>query len=195
MPSTVTCDYGGSYALQCCHELLKIDTASHTVWAATFKEKLFLLRVNTDKTEGNFQFQTMNKIRGCYSIKDHMKKRQENNYKHRSACKHSQQFTYFTDRHAALTISPLLQRQDNSYIHEFVSSSLIHRAASTHCCLCLAPSFFHSLTEFLCYFPPPNPFSYPSRCRVTSTQQSGTQHRHCPPKYALASDLRTYGLF
>lgn len=52
-PSTVTCDYGGSYALQSCHEPLKIDTASHTVWAATFKEKLLLVSLKTDKTEDN----------------------------------------------------------------------------------------------------------------------------------------------
>lgn len=39
-PSTVTCDYGSSYALQSCHEPLKIDTASHTVWAATFKREI-----------------------------------------------------------------------------------------------------------------------------------------------------------
>lgn len=33
----VTCHYGGSNALQSCHKLLKIDTASYTVWTATFK--------------------------------------------------------------------------------------------------------------------------------------------------------------
>lgn len=39
---SVLCHYGDSYALQSCHELLKIDTTSRTVWAATFKEKLLL---------------------------------------------------------------------------------------------------------------------------------------------------------
>lgn len=48
-PSTVTCHYEGSYALQSCHELLKIDTTSHTVWAAAFKEKLLLLRTLTQQ--------------------------------------------------------------------------------------------------------------------------------------------------
>lgn len=56
-----------------------------------------------------------------------------------------------------------------------------------HGCLCLAPSFFHSLTGLLRYFPPPNPFSSPSRCRVTSqTRSRGGSSQRC----ALTSDLR-----
>lgn len=74
-PSSVTCDYGGSYALQSCHELLKIDTASHTVWAATFKEKLLLVTLETDKTEEetctyweNYTLKIMNKIKASDSL-------------------------------------------------------------------------------------------------------------------------------
>lgn len=56
-----------------------------------------------------------------------------------------------------------------------------------HGCLCLGPSFFHSLTGLLRYFPPPNPFSSPSRCRVTSqTRSRGGSSQRC----ALTSDLR-----
>lgn len=52
-----------------------------------------------------------------------------------------------------------------------------------HRCLCLA--FSHSLTGLFCYFPPPNPFSSPSRCRVTS-QQKGD------PASALPSEMCSY---
>lgn len=93
----------------------------------------------------------------CYFIKDSFFL---SSYKHHSAVNavHSS-----LSSRTAMQILPLLNPWRVQATARSMGLSEVYLSVERcpHYCLCLAPSRLHSLTELLCYFPPPNPFSSP----------------------------------
>lgn len=168
-PCTVTCHYGGSCALQSCHELLKIDTASYTVWTAAFKDLCCEQTLTKQKKLLHFKrlIRTFFKKDSFFFFTTQhwaVGKKAVNAVDLKQTCS-SYHFFNVTESRRKLDPQGRLKK-----INFWSSPLIILWLTPTPSCFLFLFFVFHSLCEVLLSSPPPNLFSSPSRCRITSYQ-------------------------